>query len=292
MGSFYVTCMLSGLPIIGGDRCLLFLLKQGFHHTAGAGGFSYAIDMWQPLCLPYTGVYSDSGLMTLDPEPVDWAYTDAKLSGTFGRNSFPRKYKEENPTKSLYSEDFIEKLAYHNRDTEPGEKNLTGTAFIREDVWKATFDLKAVDRHRWTTREDMQEAAKKLAKKVALEDLRSCFRFRNPLAHLNGFTHTILEFSGDSLDFPTSYLSEIDYARLKTPQEEWPKWEEVYLRVFLQLVDVIFVNAAMESLRKFWTPTSGMGSQDIDFALHAKWAKKVSEIGVSAEEEWDRRCNE
>jgi len=305
MGCWYETCALSGLPIPPKTPCLLFLLAPGNHLEDGRSGYSYPSGLWQPRCLPVTGVYNDDrGTLDLDEKPpAHWAYTERMLDGdhlAWTESGEPEKLRTE--IAPAYTEAFFDRVergrvfgrnmsfGYRHRDTDLHYP--LGQMLVRKDVWDHLLGVEHLVDWGGTTRAQNRKAAEELVdhlltkvptsadpQKRALNLFSAEDHFRDRREHRTPFHWLVFEHGGGEL--PTG--GGIYRIHLTTDLIEKKVDRDTALAVFHDLADLAHVGRLMSLLRRAWRPQAGKGSQDIEWDLHLDLAIKVA--AIAAEEQ-------
>jgi hypothetical protein len=132
MGTWNETCGLSSLPIEeGGTQAVLVPLIKGTYHDTGCSGFSYPTGLWQPLMLPFYGVYDGCGTLER-PTCVDLDLAKR----VFGQIGHPWT---KSTLKDLERGEMVGRLHFR----EPGP---IGQVLIRRDIWDFTLTMLPEDR--------------------------------------------------------------------------------------------------------------------------------------------------
>ena len=306
MGCWNETCGLSGLAIPTKTPCLLFLLAPGNHLDDGRAGYSYPSGMWQPRCLPVTGVYNDDrGTLDLDKKiPTHWAYTQRML----GADHLAWSENFEDPTKgatalaATYTPaffDFVERGRVYGRSSSYGFRWAPrwtyplGQMLVRTDVWD---HLLAVEYTEWgsTSRAANRKAAEELVDHILdILDKKGCLspkdhwsietHFRSQPGPRTPFHWLVFEHGGGEL--PAG--GNIYRVHLTTDIATAPLGKQIdrarALEIFYDLADLAHVGRLMSLLRLAWRPQCGKGSQDTAWELHRDFANKVAALALDEE---------
>lgn len=311
MGCWYETCALSGLPIPPKTPCLLFLLAPGNHLDDGRSGYSYPSGLWQPRCLPVTGVYNDDrGTLDLaEKPPAHWAYSERMLAEdhlAWSESGEPEKLRTE--IVPAYTEAFFDKVergrvfgrnmsfGYRHRDTDLHYP--LGQMLVRMDVWEHLLAAEHAVGCVWgsTSRAANRQAAEELVDRILAvpEDLQGqelwkAFLaieegFRDRSKHGTPFHWLVFDHGGGELPGGCgSYRTALTIALTDKKITR-----ERALEIFYDLADLAHVGRLMALLRRAWQPQSGKGSQNIEWDLHLSFAIGVARIAA----EWDLHRDE
>lgn len=305
MGCWYETCALSGLPIPPKTPCLLFLLAPGNHLDDGRSGYSYPSGLWQPRCLPVTGVYNDDrGTLDLaEKPPAHWAYTERMLDAdhlAWTEDGEPGRVRSEIPAR--YTSAFFDKvergrvfgrnLSFGHRHRDTDCHYPLGQTLVRKDVWDHLLGVEHLVDWGGTTRAQNRKAVEELVdhlltkvptsadpRERALNLFSAEDHFRDRREHRTPFHWLVFEHGGGELPAGGG----IYRIHLTTDLLEKRVDRETALAVFGDLADLAHVGRLMSLLRRAWRPQAGKGSQDIEWDLHRDLAVKVA--AIAAEEQ-------
>lgn len=312
MGCWYETCALSGLPIPPKTPCLLFLLAPGNHLDDGRSGYSYPSGLWQPRCLPVTGVYNDDcGTLDLDETPpAHWAYTERMLDAdhlAWTEDGAPGRVRFE--IAARYTPAFFNKverglvfgrnLSFGHRHRDTDYHYPIGQTLVRKDVWDHLLGVEHLVDWGGTTREGNRKAAEEfvdfnlglndetvagLAKRILTVkaspprwDLFAIeAHFRDRREHRTPFHWLVFDHGGGELPAGCGiYRTHLTADLLEKKVDR-----ETALSIFHNLADLAHVGRLMSLLRRAWRPQAGKGSQDIEWDLHRDLAVKVAAIAA------------
>jgi hypothetical protein len=287
MGCWYETCGFSNLPIMPGDRVLLFLLARGTECDDGRSGFSYPSGQWSPICLPLFGKYDDDrGTLKLpNKAPKHWEMTKAFLSELKLVWSEHGYDKEEQPLPIVHDyENFlgpIERGWTRGTSARFGDRDHLyrfplGQMLVREDVWAALLAMK-VDTH-WgeASRKLNLEHARKYVLHVMEHPPRGLSDALSIEDHFNenhSSFFTSIFHPGESGPHFGLYRSQITRDLIDDKIDGSDACE-----ILFQIGNVAHANHMLTFLRRAWRPQPGKGSQDIHWDLHSKFASEVQAI--------------
>lgn len=313
MGCWYETCGLSGLPIPPKTPCLLFLLAPGNHLDDGRAGYSYPSGIWQPRCLPVTGVYNDDrGTLDLtEKAPAHWAYSERILAEdhlAWSESGAPEKLRTE--VAPAYTAAFFDEVergrvfgrnmafGYRHRDTDLHYP--LGQMLVRMDVWEHLLATAYAVGWHDTSREANRQAAEQLVDRIlavpenlqghelwmAFIAIEEGFRDRKEYStpfHWLVFDHGGGELPGGCGIYRTALTIALTDKKID---------RETALEIFYDLADLAHVGRLMALLRRAWRPQPGKGSQNIEWDLHLGFALEVARIAAEGTRDEDRALDE
>jgi hypothetical protein len=307
MGSWNGTCALSQMPIVHGEKVVLFPLVKSPSAENGGGGYCYSTNQYSPMTIPLFGVFDDYGGIEKIDKNKEYVYNLFKL---FEEKKMFKKDEYEYDRQVSINSSFtgtiqsIEELVdvYLREPVYQG----TGYMLIHQNIYQKVVDEIGLRKSYSKT---------KTIKEGYIEDVLSFLeeleKIKGELPHLEGrfkelrekYKETedknylresfkILEkmslFEGETSNFDrlfsknnfVRYFYQIDAA------QEF-NWEAIsYLanlekekaqELAFQYVDLILFHIAMRLARKTWSPQSGAGSQTKEYFLHKIIAESILE---------------
>jgi len=260
MGSWNETCGLSGLPIEENTKALLFPLTSGMGEGSNHSGFSYPTGLWQPMMLPFYGIYSSYG--TLDNPSCASLELNIRMFQSYGI---------EWSDTTLYD---LERGTLSGRLGRLGQTGPIGQMLIRQDIWDAFLDLQPEHRAQcrlgtelWVQYERSHEDTDTIMGQFGMEEY-----FRGFYPQHGSFFFALF---GTSLpDFKWFALNVRDDIRKNLVSSD------TLQAVAYEFADVVHVNRVMALVRRAWGPQTGKGSQNAEWDLHRDLANKISEISA------------
>lgn len=272
MGIQFPTCCLSNLPILDGEKAVQVLLVPGQNHprkeehfpTLGAydGSAHGPTSFYRPLLWPIFGTHNGYGGLwpaaTNDPAPhVAAPHLFKRLLFDHTTHTQEQIPEGDNPPyeplKPMELGSFLKRRAYFHYPVKVN--GFTASAFgpvplystlIRQDVWG----------HLCLGSASMLEGAEKYLEELPSNN-RDALRRRSELEESdNPFCK-----AGRILG-----LSALDHYFQKAPRED--------VRAAVDaLVGLYCINDCLDLARRFWTPMTGAGSQDVNTTSQARFAQ-------------------
>lgn len=315
MGSWNGTCGLTQMPIVDGDKVVLFPVMKNKHADNGGGGFTYAHNQYSAISLPLYGEFDDYGGIENISKNENFVLDHfVKLAK---RKLFTIDEKKLEREKSCFDKTITE--------TPRNVKELVDS-FMREPIYKglgymlvhASVYQKVVDEmskrtgygEKTTKRETYKKEAneflneyekilsevpsleKELAKSREIrktdpenkEALKVMMKVMAKLEVTYGNFENHFERNGFvqyySEHTPNSMMKREMLLRLTEEPREGRE------ELIQQYVDLLLFDIAMGYMRKMWTPQCGAGSQGSEYYLHKIIAESVIEKERQVVEEW------
>ena len=313
MGCWNETCMVSNLPIESEDEVVLFVLDR----TAGAHVPStYPSDQWTPLSTPIFGKYDSYGCIKVDRKEMrpSWQAFMRLFEGPNARrfhldaddfkthaeelrvaieNNHPKNFEFlETILRAVERGDVYRQTPFLSSDWHRTNKPENGDGYIFHRVVIAMIHRKVYDL---------------LMEHGETESYWPKFKRSQEFEKIDPFLESLCVHAADPLMFRFGYTTEFDKIspsmlpqtcggegyggmpisdHLLQLQEKLTANDLDWCRSFMQdCVNVRVVYRALDEMRKFWTPTSGKGSQDADLDLHKKLARLITDHTSQYEEE-------
>jgi|GEM_PF-4770168 len=298
MGCWNETCGLTNLPIEGGDKAVLIILRDGMRSgESSSGGFTSPVAVWAPLVLPLFGTYGGLGTITLSAKdrPVHWTATSAVLAHQQLRwceHASPFEEKETQPLPITYGEQMLEPV---ERGWVIGRRVVrvhpqqsrhfpVGQMLVRRDAWDMLLGMKTDWFLGECSREENHKDVATLMKSVlgTVPETGDLHAFG-----MWDFTiETQFRTDGGRSSFFSSLFAQAESGQCFAQYRGWllsqmyeRKIEPALVEAVLgDLADVAHVNRMMMFLRRAWRPQAAKGSVESDWELHGEFARKVLDL--------------
>jgi hypothetical protein len=291
MGSWNATCQISQLPILCGDKVrVIFLQKNSFSmdppNELSLKGMNdhakercYSTDWWSPVTIPIRARYADYGQV----DKIRKGHALDIFWEQLRKNLVPVP-KGENEYHDIESHvgmdwDTMWSVAHEGRlrVRSVGVVPLV-PVLVREDVWQMLakerfedFRVLSLD----TVMDSFKEARKSIDAVVT--------DFDDPRSQLRLLFNLELEWIFQMGSFKNYRLTD---AFIYLTQKKVP----MTTKVWTDLAELVHIDSLMNRpLRKFWSPQSGAGSQDISFEFVGKFHRRLAEIAESAWEKYEEQ---
>jgi hypothetical protein len=261
--------MISGLPIIHGDRVVGVFLRGGIINGMNADGGSYATDFWEPVGLPIQGKYDDYGRIE-DIQSGFERTLERILEGVCASEHIDPDNSCHQFTMPTTIDELVGQVERGYAGFKHGKVWQLGLALIRQEVWDYVRDAGA------EYREYGDEPNLVRQRKWIEQDIKSEVEIREEVqaeSGLNDETRAILK----------QYAIR-NAARRVLNGGHWVCPDELDLDEAMELAAV---NLYLDVLRKKWDVPNGRGSQNSDFNEHARFADFVSVTSRARQAEWD-----
>lgn len=280
MGCWNGTCGISNLPILSGEKVLLFVLEGNKYEDSMGGGFCYTTDRYRPVGVPIHGAYNDyGGIENITKNGEDMFEL---LSAKNYEMAERKRGKEEGDKPEDIEElinDYIERGLYKN----------VSFMMVREDILNGLkeFRSKKIQDYKkqfvdFST--TYQEEAKKYVMKspesiaeIGDFDMNEAREFLDMM--IEGSTANIMGygnvFSSLLRDYNFDSLKKFVILAAKSGKEEHRD----------AVIDLLFTQLSLGDLRMFWTAQCGAGSQDHEHDLHVALSKTVIDVCSKIDEE-------
>ena len=254
MGCWNATCGLSQMPIKYNDEVKMVLLISGHYHKdiSTGSGFCHPDNMFKPLFFPVNGTYNDYG-------GIDTTENKQEVIDVICKYLSPNEVL-----------DFDKLLEQVSNDKFP-EVSFT---LIHKEVYDKFIKLTENEK-RFSVKNNLRKHSEE-AVDASIEYIEY---FENYLRQLGiepaermdtTFLHKKSNNEHYTRCLPMLYNSSADLKLLKALKDE--------------AVDFIIMNRALDNARKFWSPQSSAGGQDVDYryamaigSISRKFAKQDRE---------------
>lgn len=330
MGSFYVTCNISQLPITGGDPVrVLFLGKCPYsmdprtEDAIGEGNNSregcYPTDFWYPRTVPLKARYYDYGQVDHVEEglcqTLFWKQLKEDL---WAVNQGPNPYHDP-PSSIDMNWDRMWDVVTEGRlrlrreyvSRETGHKAVPVCAvMVREDVWQAMLalpnprmgDVREVvgDRVRYKEvildltfyKNQLNKAVKQVLANPLSEWDREYIK-AHPARHSFRYSTAFRELFLDQSNPADALGLEFYLEGLieAIEKEEFTLNSPEIQDVLQRVAEMMHIKSLYTALRRTWHPGTGQGSQSAEFLAEAKFHHAMALIGYrAADREQQRRA--
>lgn len=270
MGSWYPTCALSNLPIIYNEPVMAIPLFQntlpvGCEDHEVTNGYTYADAAWQPVAWPITGKLGTcEGDIIERPRTTAPKLWSAVVHNRTGHNLAPAT--------------FLRKLRRSMLKSRHGmwPNSKVACCFIRPDVWALMKNLKLSEEEIWYRDDGLNFKQYAEIPDLWIKDHEAFPEERDlGFAREQRFSK---HFCLRELQFKQKLTDGFLIRMLRDKN-----FELTDVKLGLEgLSEVMFVQAMMDRLRRFWSPQSGCGSQDIFLGLHGAFLDGLQEIAHNA----------
>lgn len=288
MGSWFETCQISHLPIFARTPVVYLILEgnpvnpKNSHSLRG----TYSTAYWMPKSLPLYGTYSD------DYGTVErWAPMERALLSNLLEELSPRllpREEEDGSGVSVRKEDLNPNNFrdwIHRGQVWVGSWDRTPVPWtkvlIRRDVWKSVLEMEVLDwRNEKVSFPRLLGEIPELLDDPNFRSDKGFFDFmfgpvrETPASYLRRFLVPPAKVAGGmGIDILREELFRFFKGSKADPKAR--KRAETYLRRF---AEISFVNLVFEKTRRNWDPTTGSGSQDLDYETHLDLNARVGKI--------------
>jgi len=294
MGSWYESCCISNLPIVGNTEARLVILTQnnGWEGRTTSGGFCYATDIWSPRALPIKGNYSDSGTITniANDLNLELLQRSFELGGVVPDDC---DNIEEVPKELVKLFRLIERGRIQDKDDYAHRQVMIGQVMIREDIFQSI--LKYPLNHPWINLDlaFQKEEARKFIKeciekgiKYKTKDpsfgLKEALRWKDDLKLKNDF----LKNSDNGEHLPHCISKYNTWIEGICTEQDLSEDRVADMEKLLDgCIELIHVNRYMQSIRRHWGPQCGKGSQDCDLEPYVYLAKEILNVADKSKQD-------
>ncbi len=275
MGSWNMTCGLSGLPIKYKDKAYAFILIA-VEDKADISIYTHPKNSWHPVMLPFLGIYNEYG--TLDKITEDentegiLNYFNGKLPKQLIVNEHSDKHLVNGKFKSI--ESLLK--AIERRDVKHlgymGEYTNVSYMMVLKDVYDATIKMsheyfkgnafgpeRVLKNDRYS---DWQSMENIMANAMQTKPRKACLAFESFRSD-GGYHYVPSEFQYDVSEFIENKVI-----------------ENIYLTYF------------MKTMGMSYAPQTTTNDIDLDYNIHAKFNRKISDIAEELNAKWEDECNE
>jgi len=252
MGCWNGTDMITHLPIMGGDKIRMLVLKQ-YASLPDCGGVCNAEDLWEPIGPAVKGVYNGYGR----PEEVEDDIASQWLNHTLPMDAEIRKNIEGHH----FDGELDEKILAVERSQSMLVKRVHLCHWmVHEDTWqflqsieveyfelspkervKALLDVGPVEHRR-------EEPIKWMKQQTAIQSLFS----------YGSMPNAVIQFAGKD-NFEAAVMALVELKRVKD---------------------------AMETTRRYFMPVAGAGSQSAEWEIHQQLARFTIKLADKAMEKY------
>lgn len=268
MGSWNGTCGLSNLPIQEGDKILLFVLAPTKSHRDLGGGFSYPTGRYTPIGLPIHGEYNDYGGIEHITKNGDVMFDFLTKQGQYQWQ--PKEDVELVPAN-------IEELL--NDVIERGNCANYDFMLIREDILDglkaqnvAAFAAYAPQFPAFT---DVYTSEVKRVKAEEGADYK-------PMLH-NRFAEMDIQEKLEYNNVFANVLMGHDFYSLKPFIRMTQASPETTIHD--SIIDVLYMDDVLSSLRKFWSVQSGAGNGNNEHDAHMALCQTMQDVCAKRDRE-------
>jgi hypothetical protein len=285
MGCWNGTCMISNLPIMGGEDVKLVILKKNKYsdvNIENSSSYTYGTDILMPLFLPINGKYNSYG--AVEDIVEDWnsdlimKTLKEMLGGTI-------KYDIDTINENWTLKDVIDgierggcrkPLRYLNQKTDKWTPANLSFTLIRKDVWDVAVKMSLQHRGYWNIIPD-KEGFYITGEEYSNYTYDALIGTSPSKRRNNKACNRFFNYSEKSV-VKTFYLDYLDTIIKDSEKTAAFKKDSIELDM---------VNTTMEVLRKSWMIQPGSGSQNTDFKLNGHFYKQISEIALEICKEYD-----
>lgn len=297
MGCWNGTCMVSNLPIIAGEEAVgIFLVKIG---SARQTDHCYSNEAWQPLLLPFRGIYNDYGLL----EDIQEDWNTQAIVKYFQVNGVPVEAgdnpyheREVNPEKIEAIDDLFEAWRDERLMTQLVHTSVRYTnaekteyEFVQEPypapvafvmIHARVYDMMIGHTFSgWSGEHNLQSVVEKTRSEMQKEEIANRFQDTGledeELAELKALIrkNTIASLPlFQSHTCSNNILNEY-YGSLLA----WDDPDQDDLLLY-RMAELDMITSWLESTRKMWMPTSGSGGQGQGWSLYQKLNQTMDQI--------------
>lgn len=250
MGCWNGTCGISQLPIIEGERVILFPLTKNLRGDNEGGGYCYSDNQYKPISIPIFGTYDDYGKV----------YNVDNIGDVVYRQFCSMLKKKEINNPNDVNPQNIEELIYQIE-----RRNLPNIGFmlVHEAIYKkmvAEVSSRVSLRDNVSLRERFEQIVHEYIDRVneLMSAGKNSFQLLfDEILEANDFR---MLFSKWKLNF---LLDEV----VRNSSEE----------LFNRIIDFMLFSTAMDISRKSWVLQAGAGSQDEEYFIHKLIAEFILE---------------
>lgn len=248
MGCWNATCGLSQLPINYDDEVKMVLLVPGTNHKdIGTGsGFCYPDNMFKPLFFPINGTYNDYGGIDVTENKQEIIDVICKFLS---------------PTKQVTNFNRLLEKVWHDKFPK------VSFTLIHKEVYDKFIYLTAAEKMRGS-QESFREHSENVID-IAIEYTE----------YFDGYMRKVANGTAKHMD--TSYIhrkNSTEHHTICLPMlyKACADWG-LQLELKDEAVEFMVMNKALSNARKFWSPQSSAGSQDVEY----KYAIAIGNIAKS-----------
>lgn len=299
MGCWNGTCGISHLPILNGEKVVLFPIKRTQYARTNSGGYVYPHDQFAPISIGVHGDYNDYGGIENITKNGDVVF-ESLMSATDYRGSLLQPIKKEldrhqslggknekpQDAEELFNE-FIERGIYEGIGFMMIRKEIYDTIIDNLDKQKQKYKrdahslidsyqkrMKAVQKEIDGLQEELVEAEGDAYQELLKRDIKKLeFQLTHPKhdfefemkCHDNGLARHFFNYSEGKHFMQSSFMAAVmnkDKALLD------------------DFIDLILIELSMYDLRKGWGLQAGAGSQNDDVDLHIELAIHTIDTAV------------
>lgn len=285
MGCWNGTCGISNLPIVSGDKIVLFIIKYNKYGETNSGGFCYTTGQYSPITVPVFGEYNDYG--GIEPITKNGDIVFEHFMGM--RHEFKVDESELARNRLIGTPENIDDLI--NNYIERGVYENLGFMMVLEEVYNEMLVAFLKEKEKYVAgAHKFISAYKKKEKELESLDPNSkeYFFLERDLNHPYSL-HTFDESYKNLFIRACSSTQDNQYL-LKSLVMKLPHQTEDDL--LHSIVDLFLMEYILHELRKFWTIQSGAGSQAEDYDLHQKLANTVLLISEKKKNRWEEYWEE
>lgn len=311
MGAWNETCGLTGLPIQYGDPVMLTFLTQTTQHTDDSAGTCYATGWWTPYALPIAAKYGDYGAVEeyADNWNTEWILDrlrDDMLTVSAGENIYHDYAVSPNELDSI--ETLMRWISNDRVFVRPlihGETTRLRLGWMMCHKWAYEFMARETEDYasrktpfEQVFKQGLEWYNKGLSLTQAWEkpepsspNLREFWRHMEGNQTTGAWGRVFGPGSGiDGWGSPTRIRSytELCYRWLRLLQPTSHPDVQSFLHSMSQY---LIVSSNMGRLRKHWSPQSGKGSQNQDFAYYQAWFAECQSRVTAKLAEQDEWCD-
>ena len=293
MGSWYQTCFVSHLPIVGGEKCRLFFLEptDGWKGQRVSSGFSSIHDMWAPCSFGLLGEWDEdeAEVVGIDDTSLEVRLLLKHVQRKLIEIPEPDEHGNPPVLRAEVTLHTLQENICHGRARFidfKGREQPYGCVVVREDVRKAILRKGWSEDWRTPKRFTVNRLIKQGEALVAALRVRhaekqleteSWKRIMIPW-DIEGATYEGKDIEYDIPRYiPNSLTGFRDY--IPNNLLEMVVQDSPDIPRFLRLVATHYMFVSyLELLRRAWMPQPGRGSQGMDYAEHAWFATLVGDI--------------
>lgn len=287
MGSWYQTCFVSHLPITEGERCRLFFIEptDGWKGERVSAGFNHTHDVWAPCSFGLIGHWDVEEGHTAG---IDETSLEARLLLNHVRRRLIQPEEgDSDPLNPTLLQEHIRAGRARFKDFK-GREQPYGFVIVRDDVYMAIlrkgFTCSWRTPKRFKVARLVQQGEDLVA---ALRKLRTAKQLRSELWEKMLFASDIefVEYEGKDIEYDIphfmtvskgSFRDDLGHNLIDMVVKDSPDLPR-FLRLMAE--HYMFVSY-LDVLRRAWMPQPGAGSQGMDYADHAWFAKLVRDIAL------------
>lgn len=321
MGCWNETCAITQLPIQVGDPVVLMFLARNSYTGEDHAGFCYVNSMWTPKFLPVHGVYNDYGGIEQVEQNWNTEFILDHMKMEMAHVRLTKSHTAPVDPDELHFEKDPEQLDLDNLTIEDLVRAVHDDQLFVQGTHRGGVPVGWCMMHKWAWEHVTQSMLSRLddpvPKEKVLEDgVEYYTALKKKVVNLlepdnNGVVHSFIVRSWEKQDlvnwqnsfhpFTSSSGSFDGYTVLngiriytdylwELAEQGTQVSDHKVQQVLNDLSDYLILRQNMQSMRKFWSPQSGKGSQrtalDIHLALHELCVTKIKQTQAH-ESEWD-----